>query len=191
MAEILEKQRNELSVGDMLSEICLEEARELKHQMLRLRGRYPMAYDSWSFHKHILQTPIFGEMTLPELEGSVIYGYQAYLVGDTQDFYIGSPVKNFLSNPTAYADFNKSYLSLEKIGVDNEKQIVLREQAVNINTDSGQFYNGDLSGDGYRYLNEDKAAELRVIIEYGLQKLGVKPKRISSLAQVALRAKAA
>ena len=159
------------SIAEILSTICIGEARELKARMLRLQGQKPMEYSSWSMSMHNLETPLFGGMVLSEETGTVTYGYKASLSGISPEVFFGPSVEEFFSNPAAFADYTDSLLSLECIGIDHDNKEVYRQPVGYFDTYRGLIIDENLNGNGQKSVDQDKAAELRVILEYGLKKL--------------------
>ncbi len=74
-----------------------------------------------------------------------------------------------------FIDFSEGDLCINRTGIDDEGQIVSEERLAYIDTAKRMIFDDDHDNE-HEALEEEKLAELRVALEYGLQSLGLKPK---------------
>jgi hypothetical protein len=154
-----ESEMKVVSEAEILSDICLQEAKQLYERMLKLQGKPPMSYSFITHNLRTLETPMFGAHLGVQDDNFVTYGWKASLFGEMPENTISSGKR---LPDEAFIDFGKS-------------QQVFYDQLGHIDVGRRLFLDTKVS-DKTEVLEADAAAELRVILEYGLQALGAKPK---------------
>jgi hypothetical protein len=168
-----ESEMKVVSEAEILSDICLQEAKQLYERMLKLQGKPPMSYSFITHNLRTLETPMFGAHLGVQDDNFVTYGWKASLFGEMPENTISSGKR---LPDEAFIDFGKSQMiGLAKVGFNEDNQQVFYDQLGHIDVGRRLFLDTKVS-DKTEVLEADAAAELRVILEYGLQALGAKPK---------------
>ncbi len=168
------------SIEQILSDICLDEAKQLFNRMLRLRGKEPMKFGYISSSYRSLETPLFGVQNVPNGKKDLTIGWKAELHGTMPEFIMFAGKK---PRDEDFIDFgNSPFLSLNKYAYDENGDFIWRNPVGTIDVRKRAFYDDRIDNER-SVLDLEEAAELRVILEYGLQAIERRPRKLGRFIQ--------